>query len=67
MTGDEETMVRIFAAARADMLQTSTASVLEYVKKALCLLWDPAKLEITNLPAANQFLRREYRKGWTLG
>jgi len=31
------------------------------------LLWDPAKLEITNLPEANQFLRREYRKGWTLG
>jgi predicted dehydrogenase len=28
------------------------------------LLWDPKKLEITNLPEANRFLRREYRKGW---
>ncbi|MBL7154510.1 MAG: Gfo/Idh/MocA family oxidoreductase [Phycisphaerae bacterium] len=30
------------------------------------LLWDPEKFEITNVPEANQFLRREYRKGWTL-
>ncbi len=30
------------------------------------LLWDPEKFEITNMPEANQFLRREYRKGWTL-
>jgi len=30
------------------------------------LLWDPKKLEITNLPDANKFLRREYRKGWEI-
>ena len=30
------------------------------------LLWDPEKFEITNVPEANQFLRREYRDGWTL-
>lgn len=30
------------------------------------LLWDPEKFEITNVPEANRFLRREYRKGWTL-
>jgi predicted dehydrogenase len=30
------------------------------------LLWDSEKLEITNLPEANKFLRREYRKGWEL-
>jgi Oxidoreductase family, C-terminal alpha/beta domain len=28
--------------------------------------WDPVKLEVTNLPEANQFLRREYRTGWEL-
>lgn len=33
----------------------------------LCkLLWDPANLQFTNLPDANQFLRRDYRQGWTL-
>jgi hypothetical protein len=30
------------------------------------LLWDPESLKITNLTEANQFLRREYREGWTL-
>lgn len=30
------------------------------------LLWDGARMEFTNDPAANQLLRREYRPGWTL-
>jgi predicted dehydrogenase len=30
------------------------------------LLWDPVGFKITNLAAANEFLRREYREGWTL-
>lgn len=28
------------------------------------VLYDAAKMEITNVPEANEFLRREYRKGW---
>jgi predicted dehydrogenase len=30
------------------------------------LLWDPLKFEFPNLPEANQFLKREYREGWSL-
>ncbi len=30
------------------------------------LEWDAANLKATNCPEAEQFLRREYRKGWTL-
>jgi hypothetical protein len=30
------------------------------------LVWDAPNLRITNLPEANQFLRREYRQGWAL-
>ncbi len=30
------------------------------------ILWDGPRMRITNLPEANQFLRRKYRKGWTL-
>lgn len=30
------------------------------------LEFDPAKLEITNVPEANAWLKREYRAGWTL-
>ena len=28
------------------------------------LLWDAAAAKITNLPEANKYLTREYRKGW---
>jgi len=28
--------------------------------------WDAANVEVTNLPRANDYLRRDYRKGWTL-
>ena len=28
--------------------------------------WDAEKLEVTNHPEANRFVRREYRKGWSL-
>lgn len=31
------------------------------------LVWDSANLRVTNLPEANDFLRREYRAGWKLG
>ena len=30
------------------------------------LLWDAARATITNLPEANKYLTREYRKGWEL-
>jgi len=28
--------------------------------------WDAEKLKVTNCPKANEFIRREYRSGWTL-
>jgi len=30
------------------------------------LYWDGPNLKVTNVPEANQYLRREYRKGWEL-
>lgn len=30
------------------------------------LTWDPVHLKATNCPEADRYLRREYRKGWTL-
>jgi predicted dehydrogenase len=30
------------------------------------LLWDGENMKVTNDPAANAYVRREYRKGWTL-
>ncbi len=31
------------------------------------LAWNSAEMRATNAPEADRFLRREYRKGWTLG
>jgi len=31
------------------------------------LEWDPKRLRAMNCPEADRFIRREYRKGWTLG
>jgi hypothetical protein len=28
------------------------------------LVWDVAKMQCTNVPEVNQFVRRTYRKGW---
>ena len=28
------------------------------------ILWDSAKMRVTNLPAANQFVKPSFRKGW---
>ncbi len=28
--------------------------------------WDGANMRCTNLPELNQYVKREYRKGWTL-
>ncbi len=30
------------------------------------LLWDGPNMRITNIPEANQYLRRDYREGWSL-
>lgn len=34
--------------------------------KFTVLEWDPIKMEITNLPEANEHLHMKYREGWTL-
>ncbi len=31
------------------------------------LMWDNANMRVTNYDDANQYVKREYRKGWTLG
>jgi hypothetical protein len=30
------------------------------------LEWDPVKLQFSNVPEANKFLKRDYREGWSL-
>ncbi len=44
-------------ALRMDLREKLDRQILE---------WDPIKQEFSNLPEANEYLHKEYRKGWTL-
>lgn len=39
----------------------------DYPGSNIKLLWDHENMRVTNYNEANQFVRREYRQGWTLG
>ena len=30
------------------------------------LIWDGPNMKVTNVPEANEYLHRQYRRGWTL-
>ncbi|MXV49446.1 Gfo/Idh/MocA family oxidoreductase [Pedobacter sp. HMF7647] len=39
----------------------------DYPGRYIKLLWDNANMRVTNFDEANQYVKREYRKGWSLG
>jgi hypothetical protein len=45
-------------------METFTLVPVSYRLGGKRLLWDSAAGKITNLPEANKYLTREYRKGW---
>ena len=58
-----------FAGPLAEVVLLGNVALRSQLREPLTrhkLMWDPVDLKITNLPEANQFLRREYRQGWTL-
>lgn len=40
---------------------------MDYPGSNMKLLWDHANMRVTNLDEVNQFVKREYRQGWSLG
>ena len=52
-------------AIRSYMLREGSGRNAKYIGRQK-LLWDAANMRVTNFDAANQFVRREYRQGWTL-
>ena len=38
-----------------------------YPGRNIKLLWDNANMRVTNFDDVNQYVKREYRKGWNLG
>ncbi len=39
----------------------------EYPGRGITLLWDGPNMKITNFDEANEFVKRAYREGWSLG
>jgi hypothetical protein len=37
---------------------------LKFNGRYIALQWDAKNMKVTNFEPANQFVRREYRKGW---
>ncbi|MDB5013400.1 MAG: oxidoreductase, partial [Daejeonella sp.] len=46
---------------------TADRNGFDYPGRNIKLLWDNQNMKVTNFDDVNQFVKREYRKGWTLG
>ena len=46
---------------------TDKAGKITYPGRNIQLLWDGPNMKITNFDEANQFVKRTYREGWSLG
>jgi len=54
-------------AIRSYDIQKKKGKDFEYPGRFIKLLWDGANMKITNFDEANQFVKRNYRDGWSLG
>jgi predicted dehydrogenase len=53
-------------AIRSYDIQKKKGNGFEYPGRNIKLLWDGPNMKITNFDEANQFVKREYREGWSL-
>jgi predicted dehydrogenase len=53
-------------AIRSYDIQKKVGKEIEYPGRNIKLLWDGPNMKITNFDEANQFVKRDYREGWTL-
>jgi predicted dehydrogenase len=51
----------------ADVQRKTADGKITYPGRYAKLLWDNNAMKVTNFDEVNQFVKREYRKGWTLG
>ncbi len=50
-----------------DIKETDSKGGTTYPGRNIQLLWDGPNMKITNFEQANQFVKRNYREGWSLG
>jgi predicted dehydrogenase len=54
-------------AIRSNDIQKKSGNDISYPGQHIKLLWDGPNMKITNFDDANQFVKRQYRDGWSLG
>ncbi|WP_443946152.1 Gfo/Idh/MocA family protein [Pedobacter sp. AW1-32] len=59
-----EALLMANLAIRSFDIQKSTNGKTSYPGRYMKMLWDNDNMKITNFDEANQFVKREYRKGW---
>jgi hypothetical protein len=45
----------------------NSKGAIDHPGRGIKLLWDGPNMKITNFDEANQFVKRTYREGWSLG
>lgn len=62
-----EALLMANLAIRGNDVQRVSGEKVSYPGRNIELLWDNENMKVTNLDDVNQFVKREYRKGWSLG
>lgn len=62
-----EALLMANLAIRGNDIQRTANGKTTYPGRNIELLWDNDQMKVTNFDEVNQFVKREYRKGWSLG
>ena len=63
----ETLLIANLAIRGTDIQIPKTNGGFNYPGRDIKLIWDKQNLRVTNFDEVNQFVKREYRKGWSLG
>ncbi len=63
----ETLLIANLAIRGTDVQKPNAAGKITYPGRDIKLLWDKDQMRVTNFDEVNQYVKREYRQGWTLG
>lgn len=63
----ETLLIANLAIRGTDIRKSKADGSFDYPGRDIKLLWDKQNIKVTNFDEVNQFVKREYRAGWSLG
>jgi predicted dehydrogenase len=63
----ETLLIANLAIRGTDVQRKDANGGISYPGRDMKMLWDKANMKVTNFDDVNQFVKRQYRKGWSLG